>query len=468
MRAVSSEPAPVRTQRAPATRDQVDAYRFGLRRLEAALVRADPVPLHEQLRSQRRAVFAGVLVGLLALGVTALLARTDPATDWRRQELVRGDRTGVLFAVATDPARLVPVPDAVSGRLVLAALGRGGGGAVPVPVPDDDLAAAPRTPPAAVPGTVGVPLDGAPVPPAWAVCGTAPDGRPGPLAVLAGSLGPGPDAPAPPMLLTVEGGAGYLVHEGRRHRVDVTDRTVLDGLGMIGAPVRSVPQGLLSAIPEGPPLRVPEPEPQDVPGLGRAGQVVVNQPLGAPPAYYLVADGGLAPVPVTLADAVLSGSGQGRPAVLAQGRVAAAPSTSVPGADAWPSARVTGRDAGPVLCATWRDGRSGVVAGDAVPVAPGAVPVALAGADGAGPRLDEVVLPVSGPGPLRDGEPGGTGGTRWLLGASGAVHGIADDPTAAALGVGAAGAAPSGMVRLLPRAGVLDLAAARAVTDLPD
>lgn len=463
-----SEPAPTRTQRAPATRDQVDAYRFGLRRLEAALVRADPVPLHEQLRAQRRAVFAGMLIGLLSLGVTALLARVDPATDWRRQELVRGDRSAVLYAVATEPARLVPVPDPVAGRLVLAALGRGGAGAVPVAVPDETLAAAPRTPPASVAGAVGVPLDGVPVPAAWAVCGTAgEDDRPGRLAVLAGALVPGPDAAVPPTLLAVDGGAGYLLHGGRRHRVDVADRNVLDGLGMIDAPVRRVPDSLLSAIPEGPPLRIPEPGPAEVSGLGRAGEVVVSQPLGAPPAYYLVLDGGLAPIPVTLADAVLSRTGQGRPAVLAQGRVAAAPGTSVAGAQAWPVARSTGGTAGPVLCATWRDGRAGVVAGDRMPVAPGAVTVGLAGADGAGPRLDEVVLPGTGPGPLRAGHPDGPGGTRWLLAASGAVHGVADDPTAAALGIGEAGAAPAGMVRLLPRAGVLDLAAARAVTDLP-
>lgn len=456
VRAVTSDSGPSRVQRAPATRDQVDAYRFGVRRLEAALVRGDPVPLHEQIRSQRRAVFAGALLGLLALGVTALLGRVDPATDWRGQQLVRGAGSGLLYAVAQGPDRLVPVPDPVAGRLVLGVLGRGGAGAVPVEVPDDALAAAPRTPPAAVASTVGVPLDGVPVPPAWAVCADRDSST-----VLAGALAPGPGTPAPPVLVGVEGGAGYLVHDGRRHRLDVSDRDALNGLGMLGAPVRRVPEGLISAIPEGPPLRIPDPEPVDVPGLGRAGQVVVSQPLGAPPAYYLVVDGGLAPVPVTLADAVLSRSGQGRPAVLAQRRVAEVPSSVLPGADAWPAARVTGPPAGPVLCATWRDGRPGVVAADAPPAAAGAVPVRLAGADDAGPRTDTVVLPVSGPGPIADG------GIHWLLASSGTVHGVADDATAGALGITAAGAAPSGMVRLLPRGEVLDVAAARSVTDLP-
>lgn len=472
VRAVRPDPALPRAQRAPATRDQVDAYRFGLRRMEAALVRADPIPLHEQIRAQRRAVVAGVLVGLLALGVAALLAAVDPAADWRSRALVRGDRSGVLYAVAADPPRLVPVADPVAGRLVLAALGRADGAtAVPVAVPDRDLAAAPRTPPAAVPGAVGVALDGAAVPGAWAVCDTViPGAGPGAATVLAGSLGVVAEDPGPVLLLTTVGGATYLVHDGRRHRLDPDDPHVRSGLGLLGTRARRVGDGLLSAVPEGAPLRLPAPGPGDAPGLGRSGDVVVNQPLGAPAAYYLVVDGGLAPVPVTLADAVLARTGQGRPATLSQGRVAAAPARTVPGAEAWPAARVDPGATGPVLCRTWRDGRGGVVVAERLPVAGGAVPVALAGADGPGPGLDEVVLPPSGPGPLRTVPPAAAddeGGTRLLLAASGAVYGVADDATGAALGIGPPGTAPAEIVRLLPRAGVLDVAAAREVADVP-
>ncbi|MEU6699084.1 type VII secretion protein EccB [Pseudonocardia sp. NPDC046786] len=458
-----------RVQRAPATtRDQVDAYRFGLRRMEAALVRADPVPLHEQLRAQRRAVFAGVLVGLLALGVTALLARHEPAPDWRRLALVRGERSGVLYAVTPEPPRLVPVPDALGGRLVLAALGRtDGADAVPVAVPDEALAGAPRTPPAAVPAAFGAALDGTAVPAAWAVCdspadpadgGSAEPSGPvgGTATVLAGSLGAVPAGPPSAVLLSIDGGATYLVHDGRRHRLDLADRAVLDGLGLLGAGIRRAGEGLLSAIPEGPPLRLPD----------DPGEVVVDRPLGGPAGYHLRTADGLAPIPVTLADAVLSRTGQGAPAELPPGAVAAAPARTLPGAAAWPAARVTVAGA-PVLCRTWRDGRGGLFLGDRLPVADGAVPVALAGADGPGPRLDAVVLPRTGPGPLRAAPAGGAGGTRWLLASSGAVFGVADDPTAAALGIGEPGAAPAELVRLLPRAGALDLAAARDTTDVP-
>ncbi|MCX6466737.1 MAG: type VII secretion protein EccB, partial [Pseudonocardiales bacterium] len=110
--------------RAPATRDQADAYRFGLRRLEAALVRGDPVPLHEQVRAQRRAAVAGVVLGLLALGAVAVYAQVVPRPDWRAQAIVLGRESGSMYVVA-DGARLVPVADLPAARLVLAALRAG-------------------------------------------------------------------------------------------------------------------------------------------------------------------------------------------------------------------------------------------------------------------------------------------------------------------------------------------------------
>ncbi|HXV94123.1 MAG TPA: type VII secretion protein EccB, partial [Pseudonocardia sp.] len=161
--------------RAPATRDQVDAYRFGLRRLEAALVRGDPVPLHEQVRTQRRAVLAGAALALLVVGVAAAQALLVPRPDWTRQSIVVGRSSGSVYVVAHGPDRLVPVANVAAGRLVLAALAQGGSaaaapGAEPVLVDDADLAAAPRTPTAAVPGAVAVLPEAPGIPPRWAVC----------------------------------------------------------------------------------------------------------------------------------------------------------------------------------------------------------------------------------------------------------------------------------------------------------
>ena len=473
---VPEAPGRTRTLRAPATRDQVDAYRFGQRRLEAALIRADPVPLHEQLRSQRRAAFAGVLLGLLALGVAGLLATLSPATDWRQEQLVVGDRSGTVSAVTPDPKRLVPVANMVAGRLVLAALGEQGGGAVPATVSDDTLATAARTPPAAVAGAVGVRPDGPAVPSGWAVCDTRAAGSgAGATTVLAGALG-APSGPAPGLLVAGQGGSTYVVLDGVRHRIDPADRPAMSALGVLGVPTREVSDGLLSALPEGPPLRTPEiASDVTVAGLGRAGDVVTSNPLGAAQSYYVVLGpdaatgraGGLAPVPVTLADAVLARSGQGDPATLAQGQVAQSTLSGALDTEGWPSARIARADPAsiPTLCWTWRDGRSGVVAADRLPTAPGAVTVDLAGADGAGPRLDAVALAASGPGPVEArGSTGG--GTRWLLSATGSLVGVADDPTASALGMTTPGRAPEEALRLLPRAPALDLGSVREIADV--
>ena len=154
----------------PATRDQVDAYRFGLRRLEAALVRGDPVPLHEQVRAQRRAVGAGATLGVLTLAAALVAGVVAPPPAWAGKDLVIGSPSGALYAVAHDPDRLVPVANAVAGRLVLGAL-RPTPPEVTAPVPVDDgvLAAVPRTPTAAVAGAVAV--DPArPLAAHWAIC----------------------------------------------------------------------------------------------------------------------------------------------------------------------------------------------------------------------------------------------------------------------------------------------------------
>jgi hypothetical protein len=98
--------------RPPATRDQVDAYRFGLRRLEAALVRGDPVPLHEQIRSQRRAALAGLLLGLLALCAVAVYSQVAPRPDGRPGAAVIGEPSGAPGVVIgpTWPVGDPPVP----------------------------------------------------------------------------------------------------------------------------------------------------------------------------------------------------------------------------------------------------------------------------------------------------------------------------------------------------------------------
>ncbi|MGD9985602.1 type VII secretion protein EccB [Pseudonocardia sp.] len=244
-------PAPVRT---PATRDQADAYRFGVRRVEAALVRGDTVLLHEQLRAQRRAAFAGVLLALLVLGGVAAHGRLTSATDWTREKLVVATTAGTMFAVVPNPSRLVPVANLAAGRLLLAVYGVDGGStAVPTPVADAQLAGAPRTAAAAVPGASGVHPDGPGPAGGWAVCDTVGSSGLERTTVVAG-VAPGGPAGTGAAVLAEGAGQAWVIADHRRYRVDPGDRAVLEALGADRRAVRQVGAALLASIPEGPEL----------------------------------------------------------------------------------------------------------------------------------------------------------------------------------------------------------------------
>jgi type VII secretion protein EccB len=468
--------------RAPATRDQVDAYRFGLRRLEAALVRGDPVPLHEQIRSQRRAAMAGVLLGLLGLGGVAVFALVVPRPDWTRQTVVVGADSGSMYVVAHGPDRLVPVANLAAGRLVLAALRRGGAPgadpatATPVAVPDADLDAAPRTPTAAVPGAVAVRPDGAGVAPRWAVCDqTDADGRLLATTVIGGAALPPPLPPGEGMLATGPDDTLWLLTAGRRYRVDAGDGALMAAFGLTERLARVTAAGLLSALPVGPDLVVPGvpgrggPAPAELPG--QVGDVLVARPVGGTPRHFLVLAEGLQEVPPILAELLRVASGADAPREVDADVLGGATFVEAIPVAGWPAAapRMLEPGQAPVLCWTWAAGADpagGIWAGAALPLAPDSVPVTMAQADGPGERVDAVAL---GPGgAVRATGPGrGPGaGPLWLLSATGVGYGVADEATAAALGLDAAEPAPEAALRLLPAGPALDLAQAGRVVDV--
>lgn len=472
--------------RAPATRDQADAYRFGLRRMEAALVRGDPVLRHEQVRAGRRAVLAGLLLALLGLSGAAAYALVVPRPDWRNQAVVVGAGSGAMYVVAARPDRLVPVANLPAARLVLAALRAAGstdadpGTATPVLVPDATLDGAPRTPTAAVPGAVAVRPDGAVVPPRWAICDeVTADGRLVGTTVLgAAAPPPGPPGlPADAVLLDGLDGT-WLVVANRRHRVETGDGRVLASFGLARAVPRAAAAALLSRLPEGPALGTPTvpgrggPAPWGLPG--RIGDVLVVRPVdGGPEAigsrFFVVLAGGLQEVPGLVAELlrVASGAREVRPVGLEV--VAGAAAVEELPVAGWPAGPPRLRDAAdaPVVCWAWAtDGGAGgeVWFGDDLPVPAGAVPVVLAQADGAGERVDAVAVGAGGA--VRATGPDREAGPVWLVSATGVGYRVADDATAAALGITAAEPAPEPALRLLPAGRPLDLAEADRVVDV--
>lgn len=465
--------------RAPATRDQADAYRFGVRRLEAALVRGDPVLLHEQLRAQRRAAIAGALIGMLALGGVAIWAQLAPRPDWTRESVVVGAGSGAMYVVAHGPDRLVPVANLPAGRLVLAALARGGGGggdpatAEPVLVADADLDAAPRTPTAAVPGATAVRLGGASIPPRWAVCDASdPESRGDLRTIVVGGAAPSTGS-ADAVLLAVPDGDTWLVTGDRRHRVDVTDRALVSALGIGGREPRPASAALVNALPEGPPLRTPRvagagaDAPAGVPG--EVGDLLLAPAVDGAPTHHVVLADGLQEVPPLLARTLRAAGAREHevgPEVLA----AADPAAELD-ATGWPAAPPALREVGeaPVVCWTWAAPDAGaLLIGSAPPVPAGATAVDLVQADGAGERADAVVLAPAGGGAVRATGPGRApgAGPLWLVAATGVAYGVADDATATALGVTAAEPAPEWALRLLPVGATLDLGRAEQTVDV--
>lgn len=464
--------------RAPATRDQADAYRFGLRRLESALVRGDAVPLHEQVRSQRRAALTGVVLGVLAVAAVAVYAFLVPEPDWRSRSVVLAPGSGAMYVVA-DGARLVPVANLPAARLVLAALRAGGAStadpatAEPVVVPDAALAAAPRTAAADVAGAAGVRLDGAVVPPAWAVCDEAGEGDPRTV-VVGGAALPVAD-PRVAALVAVRDGGTWLLAGGRRHRVDPDDRPALVAFGLTATAPRPASPALVNAVAEGAPLRTPQvpgagdPAPGGVPG--RVGDVLVGGVDEASPRHWVVLDGGLQEVPGTLAGA-LRAAGAAEHAIGPDVVARSADATAVDTAG-WPTAPPEVRDTAgaAVVCWTWTaagDAAGSVLVATALPVPAGTPAVDLAQAGG--PGADAVALVPGGGGAVRATAPGRPpgAGPLWLVSGSGVAHGVVDDDTAAALGVTAAEPAPEAALRLLPVGPALDVRqVVRAVDVLP-
>jgi type VII secretion protein EccB len=464
--------------RAPATRDQADAYRFGIRRIEAALVRGDPVPLHEQSRTQRRAAGGGLILGALAVAGCMIFAMISPQPLWQRSAVVVGQQSGSMYVVAHRPDRLVPVTNLLAARLVLAALRRGGAAdadpatAVPVVVGDDSIAQAPRTATAAVPGAMAARPD-VTIDPRWAVCDTVDQaGRLVSTTVLAGALpeppDPGPDDAA--TLLTDPAGSLWLVADGRRHQVDPDDRAALVTLD--SARPRAASAALVDAIPQGAPYAVP-----DIPGRGRPGprgldadigQVLVTHTAGGRAHYVVAFVDGVQEIPPGLANLLLDGAPARETTLAALGGVGTVDRLPV---DAWPSRPMRFPRAAdlPVTCWGWRADDPGGVArtAPALPMPPGAAPVQLGQADGPGPEVDAVAV---GPGgAVRGTVPGRApdAGPIWLVAATGVVYGVADTSTAAVLGVRETGPAPESLLRLLPGGPTLDGAGAVTAVDVP-
>jgi type VII secretion protein EccB len=364
--------------------------------------------------------------------------------------------------------RLVPVANLSAARLVLAATGADAATATAVEVSDTDIAAATKTPTAAIDGA-GLVTPENTVASSWALCDqTSPDGVAQGTTIIGGAAAPAPTAAEDGVLAADPDENTWLITDGRRYRVDAGDGALLAAYGLSRVVPRPASPALLDLLPEGPDLATPavpdrgKPAPAGLPG--RVGDVLVSGPAGGDAAYFVVLPGGLQRVPEVVANLLRVASGADEPRAVAGDVLAAARLRDDLAVDGWPAAAPHLHDptTDPVLCWTWNatDQAGEVHAAPALPLPAGVTPVPLARADGAGPAVDAVAIAPGGavrataaapnhglrsgvnPDPDTDGQDSGTG--RSSSGSAGSSKAGADGADSGKTGSSGAGSGKTG------------------------
>jgi len=498
----------------PTSKSQVQAYRFEMKRRASALVRRDPVMLHDPMRTHVRAGIVGVSLALVAVAGVFIFGFFKPkeALPGTDSILVSSD-SGAAFVLVHNPTRrLIPVTNLASARLILikqAGAGAVGNAATAVPrkVKDDVLRDIPREPLAGIPGApTDIPQADELVDPEWSLCDTTavdPSLPPGvqlePSRVEITStavigLDKMGDELGPDQALLVRSAVDdrhYLVYQGKRAEVDLDDPAVTLALNLSAdqADRRPVSNGLLNAIPEVPALKPPDIPNADQPTSYRMGNnrvgAVVRTERAEGEKFYVLLTSGWQEITRSVANLIRAKSSNdiSIPGVPLQAITDAreADADDKISVDEYPAdvPTVVPVRESTLACLHWtfEDGeqRTAITVADGLTLPNGQRPVKLAQADGSGDLLDEVFLQPGKGASVRGivpDQPAGTGAIYLVtdLGTKFGVPGTAQVPSgelAAALGLGDFQPAPQAILRLLPKGAALDPSAIRAFDAVP-
>ncbi|AVM01292.1 type VII secretion protein EccB [Gordonia iterans] len=449
------------------TRAQVSGYRFGLARAEHALIRRDARMLADPMRSQFRALLAGLVVAVLLLAGAGIygLVRPSPSVGDATIVAVEG---GGLFVLVDDA--LHPVPNLASARLVAGA---------PLPVKtvsQRSMSAYPRGPALGIPGAPAAlpgPADaGRSV---WTVC----DDPAGGTAVLAGPL-TAPPAPAQTGALVRAGDTEWLLYQIAADGVSLPVRATVSSsvavrraLGLDGAAARPISEALLNTFPAQPALAVPEVPGRGGPGPGPlrevpVGSVIRSLGVDDAPSYFAVLPDGIQPL-TPVAAQVLRGADAGDPHAVRQvapGVLAAVPVVRRLPVESFPEHVPAPVGADAVMCRSWSrekgtPERETLHVSPHLPLPEGARVVSLSSADGSGPGLDGVYLRPGSGEHLRV-----TGGDYYVSDA-GIRYRLATAEIGRMLGLSDPRPAPWPVLALLPEGPALAREPALVARDLP-
>lgn len=394
----------------------------------------------------------GVLLALLALAGTAVFAVWRPPAELGDATVVMVRGTGALYVRVEDVYH--PVLNLTSARLIAAT------GEKPRQVAE---AAVRRVKTGALLGIPGAPtIIGPPLvesESAWTVCDDAT------TTVIAGP--PAEMAAAGAAVLAAgPSGTPYLLYDGHRARVDLTDPVVLRVLGIEGRQPAPVSRALLDLVPEVPPITAPRipgvgtPGPAALPGFLIGEVVRIHQASGTE--FFVVLAGGVQQVGEVAADIIRYSGPSAAVTAVAPSLVNRLPRLGTLAVQSFPQhvGTIGGADVGTV-CASWTAGSIEILLGVR---SPGPRRVQLAQADGAGPRTDAVELPAGRSAYVR------AEGTQAPVGALVTEHGVrfplGDTESARILGLPRTpAAAPRAVLEALPLGPVLTRSAALTAYD---
>jgi len=462
-------------------RDQLQAYRYQVRRVLTALLGSHPDSPEQPMRRVATATLSGVMVAVLALAGAGFYGkvRGGSPSKWQQAGVLIVERdTGSRYIYADD--QLHPVLNYTSALLLLDTAD------VPtVQVARKSLAGAAR---GATVGIAGAP-DSLPdakhlIAGPWSVC-TQPAQAAADSGAVAGSISTltiGGSAAGAPLgdraMLVRSSSTVYLVWHGKRLR---TDPASLRSVGLDSQQALSVPASWINAVPAGTDLR-----PSTITSSGDTGPTVAGAPTsvgdvleatvaGPDSSFFVSLADGVAPI--TAVEAALISGVPGRiqtaPRRVSTAEVNSAhQSASRLGSGDLPATRPPVADAGGTPVCVQDVDAGGVVhdvpvisiGGQALPViSTGMAASSTRPADSDRPRVDQVVV-AAGSAALvqRLAADGTVTAGQFLVTDSGRRYALADDSVATALGYAGAHATgvPGSVLDLLPSGPALDPAEA--------
>ena len=361
-------------------------------------------------RRQNLAIVASVSAALVICLGALLWSFISPAGQINESPIIADRDSGALYVRVGD--KLYPALNLASARLIT---GRPDN---PHLVRSSQIASMPRGPLVGIPGAPSNFSPKSPPASSWLVCDTVAsstsvatpsgatvtviDGTPdlsGHHRVLNGS-----DA-----VVLSYGGDAWVIREGRRSRIDATNRSVLLPLGLTPEQVstaKPMSRALFDALPVGPELTVPELPNAGSPATfagapGPVGTVIVTPQISGPQQYSLVLADGVQTLPPLVAQILQNaGPGNAKPVTVEPSALAKMPVVNKLDLSSYPDNPLNVMDIreNPATCWWWQKtsgenrARIQVVSGATLPVTAkdmGKV-VSLVKADTTGRQADQV------------------------------------------------------------------------------